>query len=176
MDPEKKYDVVVDYITGNAVPDVGAEANRQKVERLLVEQKGFMREDIEVDTPIAFTVNDGRYKSRVDLVVSTGGLKGMVIKCAAGSLGSRERETIAAARLINEYPVPFSVVSDGRTAVVLDTRSGRKLGEGLAAIPDRAALAQHLTNMDPAPLTADRRRKEMLIFRSYDSMNVNVIR
>ncbi|MDL2275598.1 hypothetical protein LJC22_05690 [Desulfosarcina sp. OttesenSCG-928-G10] len=32
-------DMIVDYITGRKVPHIGAEANRQQVERYLVEKK-----------------------------------------------------------------------------------------------------------------------------------------
>lgn len=174
MDPDQKHDFLVDIITGKMVPDIGAEANRQKVERLLVEIKRFRPEEVEVDAPIAFTVDGERYASRVDLVVSVSGKKGMVIKCAAGSLGSRERETVAAARLIDMHQVPFSVISDGRTALIIETHTARKIGEGLAAIPDRGTLVRVLSEMDPVPLADNRRRKEMLIFRSYDSMYVNV--
>ena len=34
-------DTLVDYITGKTVANVGAEANRQAVERFLVQKKGY---------------------------------------------------------------------------------------------------------------------------------------
>jgi len=100
----------------------------------------------------------------------------MAIKCAAGSLGSREREIVAAARLLKDYQIPFAVVSDGQTAIVLDTVSGKKTGEGMAAIPSKEAAGRMLDSCQPISLPADRREREKLIFRTYDSDNVNVQR
>jgi len=110
----------------------------------------------------------------VDLVVSIGDCPVIAIKCAAGSLGSREREIISAARLFGKTPLPVAVVSDGNTAVVLDVMTGKNSGDGLNAIPDRGA-ATALADKGPLPAIAeDRLVREKLIFRSYDSMNINV--
>ncbi len=164
---------LVDYVTGREVADVGAEANRQMVEQFLVDSLGYLPEAVEVDAPIAFEVEGSPYRSRVDLVVWVKGVRYMAIKCAAGSLGSREREVLAAARLLGQQQVPLAVVSDGKTAIVLETASGKKLGEGLSAIPSRQAAEAGFDLARLVCTTDDRRRKERLIFRSYDAMNVN---
>ena len=98
----------------------------------------------------------------------------MAIKCAAASLGSREREILAAARLLAEKQLPVSVVSDGKTAIVLDTVTGKKLGEGLNAIPSKAQALEKLKEIKRLPFPKEKREREKLIFRSFDSMNVNV--
>jgi hypothetical protein len=169
----KPYEMVTDYITGNPVPLVGSEENRQMVEKYLVAEKGFHREDIAVDVPISFEVAGETHESAVDLVVSIDGRPLMVVKCAAGSLGSREREAVAAARLVAPAPLPLAVVSDGHTATVLDAVAGKPLGEGLDAIPGRTDLSDQFAGIHPDPLADSRLIKERLIFRSYDSMNVN---
>ncbi|MBU4185216.1 MAG: type I restriction enzyme HsdR N-terminal domain-containing protein [Proteobacteria bacterium] len=175
-DVKKSYEMITDFITGEMVPDIGAEANRQDVERFLVNEKGFSKEDIEVDVDIEFSVVGESYKSQVDLVVCVDGTRYMAIKCAAGSLGSREREIIAASRLLESHQLPISVVSDGKTAIVLDTASGKKLGEGLNAVPSKDDLKEKSNSSELIPLPAERLEKEKLIFRSYDVMNVNVQR
>jgi hypothetical protein len=175
-DVKKSYEMITDFITGEMVPDIGAEANRQDVERFLVNEKGFSTEDIEVDVDIKFSVAGESYKSQVDLVVCVDGTRYMAIKCAAGSLGSREREIIAASRLLESHQIPLSVVSDGKTAIVLDTVSGKKLGEGLNAVPSKDDLKVKFNSSELIPLPAERLEKEKLIFRSYDAMNVNVQR
>ena len=174
----RPYTMITDYVTGREVPNVGAEENRQVVEKFLVEQKGYLKDDIQVDVDIAITVAGEPYRSQVDLVVSADGGKTrfMVVKCAAGSLGSREREIVAAARLLDEYQIPFAVVSDGKTAVVLDTLTGKKIGDGLAAIPSRQEAAAKLKSFTPQAFPAERREREKLIFRTYDVENVNVQR
>ncbi len=170
----KPFRFITDFVTGEKIPDVGAEANRQTIERLLLTEKGYTKKDIEVDAPLEVTIGNEPYRSSVDLVISVDGTRYMVIKCAPGSLGSREREIVSAARLLDEYQIPVSVVSDGKTAVVLDSVSGKKIGEGLDAIPSKKALQETANSLELQPLPEKRLDREKLIFRSYDSMNVNV--
>ena len=177
-DTQKPYSMITDFVTSKKIPNVGAEVNRQMVERFLVNEKGFSKDDIEVDVNIEVTVAGEPYRSQIDLVVSLdgGATRFMAIKCAAASLGSREREILAASRLLAENQLPFSVVSDGKTAIVLDTVSGKKLGEGLKAIPSKDEVREKLKALQLRPFPKDKREREKLIFRSYDSMNVNVQR
>lgn len=164
---------IKDFITGRMVADAGAEANRQRIERLLVEEKGFARNDIEVDAPITLDMGTEIYRSSLDLVVRAGGRRFMVIKCAAGSLASREREVIAAARLLEDCQIPLAVASDGKSAIVWDAVSGKQVGEGLSAIPTRIQAEALCGFLARRPLEAARRPRQQLIFRSYDSMNVH---
>lgn len=174
MKEDNNADVIVDFITGQPVPHVGAEANRQQVERFLVETKSYRREDVTVDAPIDVEIDGDVYRSAVDLIVQIDGRPLIAVKCAAGSLGSREREIVSAARLYGTPPLPLAVVSDGSSATILDVATGKKKGEGLAAIPDRTE-AIGLARAEPLPpISPDRLTREKLIFRSYDSMNVNV--
>ena len=175
-DTLKPYDMIVDFVTGEEKPDIGAESNRQEVERFLVNEKGFSKEDIEVDVDIELVIAGEPYKSQIDLVVLVDGTRYMAIKCAAASLGSREREIVAASRLLGSYQIPVSVVSDGKTAIVLDTFSGKKIGEGLDAIPSKDEIKEKLDSLELIPLPDKKLEKEKLIFRSYDVMNVNVQR
>jgi hypothetical protein len=167
---------IIDFITGAPIANAGAEANRQQVEHLLIETKGYAKKDVGVDVPISLDVDGERYESTADLVVTLKGHPYMVIKCAPGSLGSREREVIAAARLLGRYQTPLAVASDGRTTIVWDTVSGKEIGQGLDAVPSKPLAVK---NFDPSTLILlpeTKRRQQQLIFRSYDSMNVNVDR
>ena len=177
-DTLKPYTTITDFVTGKDVPNIGAEENRQAIERFLVEQRGYLKEDLQIDADIEISVAGELYRSQLDLVVSTDGGKTrfMAIRCVAGSLGSREREIVAAARLLENYQIPLSVVSDGKTAIVLDTVSGKKTGEGMAAIPSKKEAIKNLESLELQPFPKNRLEKEKLIFRTYDSENVNVQR
>jgi hypothetical protein len=174
MDEDYSGETLKDYITGKIVPNIGAEANRQRVERALVDLKGFAREDIEVDAPIHLDMGTEQFDSTLDLVVRVRGWRFMVIKCAPGALMSREREIVAAARLVEEkYQVPLAAASDGRTALVWDAVGGKLIGEGMQAIPSRS---QAEASFDPGKLQAldlSRKWRHQLMFRSYDSHNVH---
>lgn len=164
--PEEKT-TLTDFITGRCVPNTGAEGNRQEVERFLVEHKGYHREDIEVDAKIALNIEGECYQSTVDLVVRVNGFRCMVIKCAAGSLASRDREVISAARLLEDYQIPLSVASDGQTAFVWDTVSGKTIGKGLGTIPSKAQAQAKFDDQGLQALDEKHRQRLMLIYRTY---------
>lgn len=170
----KMTDTVIDFISGKPIPLIGAEENRQATARFLVEHKGFAKEDIEADARIEIMINGEIYRSKIDLVVWVNKRRMMAVKTAAGSLGSREREILAAARLIGDYQIPFCVVSDGKTAMVLDTVSGKKIGEGADAIFSKQILEEKISSLEFIPFPKEKAEREKIIFRSYDSMNVNV--
>jgi hypothetical protein len=169
-------DTLVDYVTGRMVPDIGAESHRQKIERFLVTDKGYDKSDIAVDADIAVVFPEETYRSQLDLVVSVDGRPVMVIKCVAGSLESRQREVLSAARIYRPGPIPYAVAADGETAVIYDTRTGKKIGEGLNAILDLSAARSMAANIMPINIPETRIKKERIIFRSYDSMNIHVQR
>jgi hypothetical protein len=170
----KTFDTIKDFITGREIPNIGAEMNRQEIEYFLVEKKGFDKKEISVDQKMSLMIRGEAYHSKADIIVMIDEKKIMVIRCAAGSIGSRERETLALARLIDEYQIPYSIVSDGKTAIVLDTISGKKRGEGLDAIPSKEESLNLMKHMQLQALPEERKEREKLIFRSYDSMVINV--
>lgn len=177
MEASKDVETITDYLTGKTIANVGAEANRQAVERLLVEQKGFLPKDIAVNLPLRFTAAGQPYETTLDLVVFVEIRPFMVIKCAAGSLDSRQKEVVAAARIVcPENIVPYAAASDGQTALVWEAVSGKQIGEGADALPDARSAARLLQETRLVRLPEKRREKEYLIFRSYDMMNVNVSR
>ena len=177
-DTLKPYNLITDFLTGREIPNIGAEENRQALAQYLVNAKGYSKDDIEADVKIEMAIAGEHYSSQVDLVVSVKGgkIRIMAIKCAAGSLGSREREILSAARLLDDYQIPFAVVSDGKSAVVLNTVSGKREGEGLDAIPSRDAVISMLESYEKVKLPDERLEREKLIFRTYDRENVNVQR
>ena len=64
-DVKKSHEMITDFITGEIVPDIGAEANRQDVERFLVNEKGFSKEDIKVDVDIELNIAGKPYKQNL---------------------------------------------------------------------------------------------------------------
>ncbi len=176
LDTPKPYEMLTDYVTGKEVPNIGAEENRQRVERFLVETKGYSKDDIEVDTDIRFFIGEGEVCSHVDLVVRVQEKRFMVLRCVPGSLVSRQRETLAAARLLDAYQIPFSVVTDGKDAQLLETATGNVLAQGMDAVPSKEEAIQQMRKIKFEPFPQERLEREKIIFRSYDEMNVNVQR
>ncbi len=176
LEKPKPYEMLTDFVTGKQVPNIGAEENRQNVERFLVKKGGYTKDDIEVDADLKFTIGDEEVHSNVDLVVGIQGKRFMVLRCVPGSLVSRQRETLAAARLLDTHQIPFSVVTDGKDAQLLDTATGKLLDQGMGAIPSKEEAMRRMKEMKLQPFPQDRLEREKIIFRSYDEMNINVQR
>jgi hypothetical protein len=93
----------------------------------------------------------------------------VVVRYGPGSLVSRERPALAAARVLDPAQIiPLTIVTNGEDAEVLDTFSGKVIGQGLDAFPDRPQVLK-LAETDPVPgPDEDRREKEMRILNAFD--------
>jgi hypothetical protein len=109
--------------------------------------------------------------SSVDFVVSVAGKRLMIIKCASGSLSSRERQAVAAARLLGSSPVPIAVVADPVNAEVLDVATGKVIGEGFGAIPVKEQLVRMVSERPPFQLSLERIEKEKRILLAFDAIH-----
>jgi hypothetical protein len=143
---------------------------RKMVFYLLVEKKGYLPEDIEKRVVFEVKLGQETAHSSVDFLISIAGKRAMVIKCAAGSLSSRERQALAAARVIGSTPVPVAVVADPVNAEVLDVATGQVVGEGFGAIPVRDRIIQLLSEYSFTQLSPERLEKEKRILLAFDAI------
>ena len=174
---QKPYEMIVDFITGEEVPNIGAEENRQKLERFLINEKGYDQADILVDPDIVVSFKGEPYRSTIDLVIVLENVRFMAIKCVAGAIDTWEREILAAARVFDKnYQIPFCAVCDGQNALVMDTLTGKKVGNALDSLFSRTEAVKLIEKITLEPLPENRIAKEQMIFRSYDLENVNVKR
>jgi hypothetical protein len=164
------YGTLRDYLTGEELTDTDDERIRQDLSRLMVEEKGYEREMLTPRLKIETLFSKCFVTSTIELTVSLQQRKFMIIRYGPGSLVSRERAAIAAARVINpDYCIPLAVVTNGRDAELLDTRTGKILGYGLDSIPDRNSAEKMLEQLEfPPPLEAIRRERELRILNAFD--------
>jgi hypothetical protein len=165
--------VITDYITGKAVRNVGPEAGRQIFEKFLVDERGYAKEDIRVDEPLIVQFKGQNYVSAIDLIVFCRKKAVMAITCVAGSIGSYAREILAGARLVYDYQIPFAVSTDARDAVVMDTLSGKTIGQGLDAIPSNEEALNRFESMEYLPFDQNKKEREMIIYRSFNLEKIN---
>ncbi len=143
---------------------------RKMVSFLLLEKKGYQREDIEEKVVFEVKLGQETVYSSVDFVISVAGKKAMVIKCAEGALSSRERHVVAAARLLDSPPVPIAVVADPVNAEVLDVATGKVVGEGFGAIPIKDQIIQMLSEGFSKTLSLEQLEKEKRILLAFDAI------
>ena len=103
---------LLDFITGETLKDTHDERYRQKVARLLVNRKGYLKAD------------------RVC----------MVVKYGPGSLVTRRRAVLAVSRLIAPVQIPVAVITNGKDAEIMKGASGEIIAQGLDSIPAKPDL------------------------------------
>jgi len=164
------YGSCTDYLTGETIVDTDDERIRQQLARLLVEEKGYEKTAIAPRRKIE-TLFAGQFVvSTIDLTVSVAGRQLFIVRYGPGSLVTRERPAIAAARVLQrDYQIPYAVVTNGRDAELLETASGKVLGTGMEAIPDRRRAEEMAagTVFSPPPDEAHR-EKELRILNAFD--------
>ncbi|MFA7384055.1 MAG: type I restriction enzyme HsdR N-terminal domain-containing protein [Desulfurivibrionaceae bacterium] len=163
------YGSLVDFVTGEPLLDTDDERYRQKLARLLVEERGFAKSELTMRRRIE-TLFAGQFVvSKIDIVVSLAGRQVLVVRYGPGSLVTRERPAIAAARVLEESQlIPLAVVTNGENGELLDARTGKVLGTGLAAIPTREAVLSMLPGLDFCPVVPERREPELRILNAFD--------
>src|SRR5512139_2656125 len=143
---------------------------RKMIAYLLREKKGYDPEDVRKGLAFEVALGTEIFWSSADFLVSVEGRMGMIVKCAAGSLDSRERQAVAAARVIAYPPIPVAVVADPVTAEVLDVASGKVTGEGFGAIPTKDQLRSIVAGNTMQPIDPKRQEKEKRILLAFDAI------
>lgn len=160
------YGTLEDFLTGEVLPDTDDERARQQLYRLMAGEKGYNPSELLPRQSIATHINQQFVKSDIELTVCLAGRCVMIVRYGPGSLVTRERPAIAAARLLNrEYRIPLAVVTNCRDAELLETKRGKVLATGMDGIPNRNELARMMSSLafEPFSDTMDREREERIL-------------
>ncbi len=164
------YGTLHDYLNGEELTDTDDERIRQDISRYMVEDRGYNKKELipRLYIETLFTINFVR--STIELTVEIQGKWFMIIRYGPGSLVSRERSAIAAARVLHpDYQIPLAVVTNGRDAELIDTATGKILGNGLESIPDRVQAESLLTTLEfPARQKDPELEREKRILNAFD--------
>ena len=164
------YGTLKDYLTGEELPDTDDERTRQDLEQMLVEEKGFVGEDLEPRLAIETTFNKIFVRSIIDLTVSIAGKRLFVLRYGPGSLVTREKSALAAARVLDkEYCIHLAVVTNGRDAELLETATGKVLATGMEAIPNREQAEKLINEYSCSPPVDEAVRERTLrVLNAFD--------
>lgn len=164
------YGTLKDYLTKEDLTDTDDERIRQSLSRLMVEEKGYRPIDLQPRNTLESLFNRCFVTSTIELTVSHDGRQFLIIRYGPGSLVSRERAAIAAARLLNPaYRIPLAIVTNGQDAELLDTKTGKIIGYGLDSIPDRTSAAGLIDQLEfLPPVEKIQRERELRILNVFD--------
>ena len=163
------YGALQDFLTGETLPDTDDERIRQQLARLLVEQLGYAKDELEPRLTIVSEYGN-RVVTTIELCARIDGKRLFILRYGPGSLVTREKAAIAAARILDpNYRIPLAIVTNGRDAELLETAHGKVLGTGMACIPSRQQaqiLAQTLV-FEPFA-DAEKRDQALRILNVFD--------
>ncbi len=156
----------------NFLPSLcGAEGDAPlKITRMLVAEKGFGEDEIETGLTITTRFNNETVVSKITITVRIGDRRVMVVRYAPGSVVTRTRSAVAAARVLDEgYQIPLALVTNGSELELLDTYNGEVLGRNFADIPTRQDLVEKLAGLRFEPFAnAKKRERELRILNVFD--------
>ncbi|OAG28337.1 type I restriction enzyme HsdR N-terminal domain-containing protein [Thermodesulfatator autotrophicus] len=153
------------------IHDDAFKAERKAIRDFLLEKKGYLPEDIKEEVPLVIEVANKRLHSMVDILVNIAEKPAIVIRINEGSVVSRERGTIAAARLISpEAPPPICVQTNGKEFSLIDTHTKKSFSQSLEDLPSRQEMLIFLDGYKPKPLTPKQIEGEKKILFFYDGV------
>ena len=157
-----------DFITGETIIDTHDERYRQKIARLLIEDKGYQKNDIKLRKDLLVQAGENKAVIKIDFLINLSGKVCMILKFGPGSIVTRRRPLLAASRILEPYQIPIAVVTNGEDAEILEGASGRVISRGLETIPSREQLIKlsHTALFNRIP--AERAEMESRILYCYE--------
>jgi hypothetical protein len=156
------YGELEDFLTAQVLPDTDDERVRQNLARLLVEELGYAKQELEPRLTIVSEYAN-RVVTRIELTVRVDGKRLFILRYGPGSLVTREKAAIAAARILDPaYRIPLAIVTNGRDAELLETEHGRVLATGMDCIPTRRQAGELVRTYVFAPFADPEKRDQAL--------------
>jgi len=164
------YGTCTDFITGETIVDTDDERCRQELAKLLVEEKGYAKSELEPRLCIETLYNGQFVSSIIDITLRVTGKRFMILRFAPGSIVTRERSAIAAARVLEPaFQIPLAVVTNCRDAEVLDTYTGKVIRQGLAGIPGKKEAVDLVKSLRFDPFVDEAKKdRERRILNAFD--------
>jgi hypothetical protein len=157
-----------DFITGETPKDTHDERYRQRLARLLVNSKGYLKSDIEARKSLIIQAGENRAAIKIDFLINLAGKGCMVIKYGPGSIVTRRRSLLSISRIMEPYQIPIAVVTNGEDAEVVEGLSGKVISRGLETIPSKSQLIEIAADNNFKLITADRAEMESRIAYCYE--------
>ncbi len=128
---------ITDYLSGESIEATSYEDIRQAITQMLVERKGFPRENLQSKVYINYNIEGQNLSSCVDLVILDDSKQAvMIVMFCAGAVDTYIRQTVAAARLLPDKPAKLALATDSKQANLIRVADGTVLEEkGYYSIP-----------------------------------------
>lgn len=171
--PKERQEIILNIIKSDDTNEQqGLNLIQQNVFDFLTSQKGYPNNSIHANKEIKVSLPDVEFIVNGDLMITIDDLFVMTIKCAINSVESWERYSLAFARTVfDDYQIPFAVVTDSQTYIIIDVLKGEVISQDKEDIPTYAFLNDSiLKNGKPAPYRNDKIEREKRILHAFNSI------
>jgi predicted transcriptional regulator len=159
---------IKDFLTGEKIEDNHDERYRQKIAKILVNEKGFKKNEIKKDLKIPVKINNIKALIPIDYTIYLNSKPAMIIKYGPGSIVSREKPAIACSRLLYKEEVPITIVTNGEDAEIIDTKTGMIIKRGLDSILKKNELINFLRDYEKKIINKDIKDKAEKILFAFE--------
>ena len=157
-----------DFLSGETLDDTHDERYRQHIARMLVEEKGYLKNDIRPRHKLLVKAGSQSAMVMVDFLLHLGEKIAMIVKYGPGSLVTRRRPCVAASRLVAPYQVPIAVVTNGEDAEIIAGDTGKVIAAGLDSIPLKSDLENRAAAFGFKPISSSRAELESRIVYAFE--------
>lgn len=164
---EERARLVAEKIRAEDERETLATKDAREIIGELLTQKGYLPGDLEIDREFSIRAGGREDTASVDYIVRLEGRRYMAVKCSM-ALESRERHVLAFGRVVDRYQIPYCVITDGLTARLMDTQSGKTLSEELDAIPSREEALRDIWTLEFRECPPERKAKETRILLAFE--------
>ena len=148
---------------------------KQRVLEILTKEKGYDPSEIKIDPEFNLKLSNCEATVGMDFVVSLAQVSFMVIRSIPTSIESWERYTIAFARAVKDYQIPYAVVTDGENARIFDVLSGSLVGESINGLFTRQEAINVIKEFKKIPCPVNRLEKEKRIIYAFEGIKCPTI-
>ncbi len=153
---------IQDYLTGKEIEATTYEDFRQAIVKMLVERKGYPKENLKTKIEIKFKIDGKDFVTKVDIVAYDDNKKPiLVILFCAGEIETYVSECVSAGRLLPDGPAKLGVVTDTKRAMLIRIYDKEILQQkDYYAIPDWETLLKLAKDTPQYQLTDQKRKLE----------------
>jgi Type I restriction enzyme R protein N terminus (HSDR_N) len=157
------------------VEQIQLEGVKQKVWEILIKEKQFKKEDIQINPKCRLVLSDCETTVDIDFIINLYSANFMVIKCAYAAIESWERYIIAFARAVKDYQIPYAMVTDGEHTKIIDVMTGSLLGDSIESIFNRQDALKIMEGFKKVPYPAGKIERERRIIYAFEGIKCPVV-
>lgn len=140
------------------------------VYEILINEKGFRPEEIQIDPQFMLKLSTCEATVGIDFMISLESISFMVIRCVSSGIESWERYAVAFARAIQDYQIPYAVITDGEQAKILDIINDSFVYKSVQQLFTRQEAINLINNFQKISCTEKSREKEKRIIYAFEGI------